>query len=184
MLPEESAGTPGQDAQDALGLRDFVLDVSIPANRPDCLGHVGVAREVAALLGKKARRPDATLHPGARDATALTTVSIDDPVACPRYTARVIEGVRIGPSPRWMRRRLEAVGVRSISNLVDISNYVMFEVGQPLHAFDADKLDGGIRVRRARPDETLVTLDGQTRKLEPADILICDARRAVALRRS
>ena len=178
---EDAEAPPGQDAQDALGLRDFVLDVSIPANRPDCLGHVGVAREVAALLGKKARRPDATLHPGARDATALTTVSIDDPVACPRYTARVIEGVRIGPSPRWMRRRLEAVGVRSISNLVDISNYVMFEVGQPLHAFDADKLDGGIRVRRARPDETLVTLDGQTRKLEPADILICDARRAVAL---
>jgi phenylalanyl-tRNA synthetase beta chain len=140
-----------------------------------------VAREVAALLGKRAHRPEASLTPGARDAAGLTSVTVLDVAGCPRYTARLIEGVAVGPAPRWMRRRLEAVGVRPISNLVDVSNYVMFELGQPLHAFDADKLHGGIRVRRAQAGETLVTLDGQMRVLEASDLLICDEERPVAL---
>jgi phenylalanyl-tRNA synthetase beta chain len=178
---DDAAAAPGTAAQDALGLRDFVLDIAVPANRPDGLGHLGIARELGALLGRPARRPDATLAEGPRVAAELTSVAIADAEGCPRYTARLIEGVRVGPSPRWLRRRLEAVGVRPISNLVDVSNYVMFELGHPLHAFDADKLKGGIRVRRAERGERLVTLDGQERVLEPTDLLICDDSGPIAL---
>src|SRR5262249_4553557 len=105
-------GAPGQVAQDALGLRDFVLDVSVPANRADCLGHLGIARELGALLGRRVRRPEVTTAAGARDVAGLAAVAIEDAAGCPRYTARVIEGMAVAPSPRWMRRRLEAVGVR------------------------------------------------------------------------
>jgi phenylalanyl-tRNA synthetase beta chain len=182
LAGEDAAAGTGVAAQDALGLRDVVLDIAVPANRPDCLGHLGIAREIGALLGARARRPDAALAAaGARDAAALAAVEIADPVGCPRYTARVIEGVKVGPSPRWMRRRLEAVGVRPISNLVDATNYVMFELGHPLHAFDADKVRGAIRVRRAQAGERLTTLDGQDRALEPDDLLICDDSGPIAL---
>src|SRR5262249_59622696 len=134
---------PGQVAEDALGLRDFVLDVSVPANRADCLGHLGIARELGALLGRRAHRPDATTAPGARDVAGLAAVAVEDPAGCPRYTARVIEGLAVGPSPSWMRRRLEAVGVPPISNLVDVSDYVMFELRPPLHALDPRTGQGG-----------------------------------------
>ena len=176
-------GTPGQAAQDALGLRDVVLQLATFANRGDALGHLGIAREVGALYHLPVRLPDLT--PAAADDTdvaQLTSVNIEDPDGCPRYTARAIAGLAVGPSPRWMRRRLEAVGVRPISNLVDVSNYVMFELGQPLHAFDYDRLVAReIVVRRARAGERLTTLDGQERELLAADLLICDGPRPVAL---
>jgi phenylalanyl-tRNA synthetase beta chain len=176
-------GTLGADAADALALRDTVLDVSVFANRGDCLGHLGIAREVAALYRTKVRLPDVTT-PASDDesAASIASVVIDDPAGCPRYTARVISGVRVGPSPRWMRRRLEAVGMRPLSNIVDVTNYVMFELGQPLHAFDLERVaEGRILVRRARAGERMRTLDGQDRELVPDDLLICDARGPVAL---
>ncbi len=189
LAPDEhendaAAAAPGSRAQDALGLGDTVLDIELTPNRGDCLSHLGMAREISALTGAPVRPPadelDAFL--GTRDAAQLVSVVIDDAVGSPRYTARVIDGLIIGPSPRWMRRRLEAVGVRPISNLVDVTNYVMFELGQPLHAFDLTRVGGPkLRVRRARAGERLTTLDGQDRTLEAGDLLICDDKAPIAL---
>lgn len=168
-----------------LGLADTVFEIGVHANRPDCLGHLGLARELCALLGGRVRPVtpnldaylDTTLSAG-----ALATVAIDDPAGCPRYTARIVDGVTVGQSPLWMRHRLRAVGVRPLSNLIDITNYVMFELGQPMHAFDYnDVADAHIEVRRARPGERMVTLDDVERALQPDDLLICDGERPVAL---
>ncbi len=181
---EDAAAAPGTPAQDALGLRDHVLDVNIHANRPDCLGHVGIAREVAALYGWRRVHPDASLEGflGDHEVATAVQVAIADGELCPRYTARIVDGLTIRRSPRWMRRRLEAVGVRPISNLVDVTNYVMFELGHPLHAFDAAQIHGGqIVVRAAHEGERMVTLDGQERVLVAGDLLICDGERPVAL---
>jgi phenylalanyl-tRNA synthetase beta chain len=184
LTGEDAAAAPGATAQSALGLDDTVLDVELTPNRGDCLSHLGLAREIAALTGAKLRRPDDSIDAflGKNDVARTVSVVIDDATGCTRYTARLIEGVKIGPSPRWMRRRLEAVGVRPISNLVDITNYVMFELGQPLHAFDSARVAGPkIRVRRAKPGERMKTLDDQERVLEPTDLLICDDKGPVAL---
>lgn len=137
-----------------------------------------------AIAGGTLRLPSADLDGWLLDrpTSSVVSVAIDDPEGCPRYVARYLEGLRVGPSPRWMRRRLEAVGVRPISNLVDVTNYVMFELGHPLHAFDYDRVaEGRIVVRRARPGETIRTLDGVERTLEPGDLVIADAHRGVAL---
>ena len=186
VLEGEEARAPlGTDAAEALRVRDAVLEVSVAANRGDALGHLGLARELVALVGGRLRPGAIDLAPvtgGSLPAVDRAAVEIDDPVACPRYLARVIEGVAVRPSPGWMRRRLRAVGVRPISNLVDVTNYVLFELGHPLHAFDERRIEGGrIRVRRARDGEKLKTLDGQERALAAGDILICDAARPVAL---
>jgi phenylalanyl-tRNA synthetase beta chain len=186
VLEGEEARAPlGTDAGMALRLRDAVLEISVAANRGDGLGHLGLARELVALAGGRLAVDGVDLEPvtdRAVKAVERVAVEIDDPVACPRYTARVIQGLAVRPSPGWMRRRLRAVGVRPISNLVDVTNYVLFELGHPLHAFDARRLEGGrIRVRRARAGEKLTTLDGQERSLETGDVLICDAARPVAL---
>lgn len=179
---EDAAAAPGTAAQDALGLRDVQIDLNVTTNRPDCLGHFGVAREIAALTGAKLTRPDVAIDKLLGGADVGVGVTIDDAKGCPRYVARVIDGLRVGPSPRWMRRRLEAVGVRPISNLVDVTNYVMFELGQPLHAFDLAKVAGPkIVVRRAKAGEKMTTLDGQERALVVEDLLICDASGPVAL---
>ena len=186
VLDEDDPVALGATAQQALGVDDWVLDVNVPANRGDCLGHLGLARELAALLGGRLVPPDpaADLAELAAPIAAaeLAAVAIDDPVGCPRYVARVIDGVQVGRSPRKLAARLRAVGVRPISNLVDVTNYVMFELGQPLHAFDWRKLTGAtIGVRRARAGERITTLDGVDRALEAGDLLICDAERPVAL---
>jgi phenylalanyl-tRNA synthetase beta chain len=165
-----------------LGLRDTILDIAVTPNRGDCLSVLGLAREIAALTG-------ASLHarkPWVRERGAVITeqarVSIEDPDLCPRYAARVVTGVQVAPSPAWMRWRLEAVGIRSLNNLVDVTNYVMIERGQPLHAFDLPSLAGAeIIVRRAREIPTIKTLDGQERRLTPDDLLICDRDRGVAI---
>ena len=117
---------------------DPVIDVEVTSTRGDCLSHVGVARELAALLNRQVTPPQAKVSESATPAASMTSVKIDAPQLCPAYTARVIRNMRIGPSPAWLVRRLEAVGLRSINNLVDVTNYVMFELGQPLHAFDFD----------------------------------------------
>ena len=175
-------GELGRPAVDALGARDVVLEVNVTPNRADCMGHLGIAREVAALLARPFRVPAPRPAEQGAPAAQRVTVTIEDARACGRYTARVIEGVRIGPSPGWMQRRLRAVGVRPISNVVDVTNYVLFEYGQPLHAFDLEKVaEGRVVVRLAREGERFVTLDGQERVLGADDVLIADPRGGIAL---
>ncbi len=184
VLPE---GTPvGADAVALLGIDDEVLDLDLTPNRSDCLSMIGVAYEVAALLGREVALPDA--NEGVVSAGVPTSdrvrIEIEAREDCPHYAARIVEGVTIGPSPLWMQNRLMAAGVRPINNVVDITNYVMLEYGQPLHAFDADTLAGGgnrIVVRHARAGERLTTLDGQDRALEPHMLLITDGERGIAL---
>jgi len=184
VLPEGTS--VGADAVALLGIDDEVLDLDLTPNRSDCLSMIGVAYEVGALLGREVSLPDA--DEGVVSAGVPTSdrvrIEIEAREDCPHYAARVIEGVTIGPSPLWMQNRLMASGVRPINNVVDITNYVMLEYGQPLHAFDADTLAGGgnrIVVRHARSGERLTTLDGQDRALEPHMLLITDGERGIAL---
>jgi phenylalanyl-tRNA synthetase beta chain len=160
---------------------DTVIDVEVTSNRSDCLSHSGVARELAALLSREFHDVELKTDK-AGGSSGLVSLSIDAPDLCPHYTARVIRNIKIAPSPPWMRRRLEAVGLRPISNVVDITNYVMFEMGQPLHAFDFDKLAGpAINVRRAKAGEKITSIDGHERALSPEMLVIADAGRPVAL---
>jgi phenylalanyl-tRNA synthetase beta chain len=168
------------------GLADTVLELEVTPNRPDCLSMAGVAREVGAVTGAVARVPGASPDESGAPAAGSATVEIEDPSLCLRYTARVITGVKIGPSPDWLVERVAAAGARPISNIVDITNYVMYELGQPLHAFDLDTLGrvGGkaaITVRVAKDGERLTTLDGQDRALAADTLLICDPSGPVAL---
>jgi phenylalanyl-tRNA synthetase beta chain len=164
---------------------DTVIDVEVTSNRSDCLSHIGVARELAALLNLEFR--DLTLPTFPQDKTptndtGLKAVGIDAPELCPHYTARVFRNVQIKPSPAWMQRRLTAVGLRPINNIVDITNYILFEMGQPLHAFDLDKIGGQqINVRRAKPGEKITSLDGHERPLSPEMLVIADQTKPVAL---
>lgn len=180
-LPEDLA--PGTPLNSCLSLEDWALEIGLTPNRPDCASVIGIAREVAALTGKSLKRPAlpdednslSTIHEHA-------TVAIEDPEGCPRYSAGLVRGVKIGTSPFWMRYRLHLSGVRSINNVVDVTNYVMLECGQPLHAFDYHRLARNrIVVRRARDGEVLRTLDGQDRSLTTGDLLICDGKGSVAL---
>ena len=159
-----------------------VMDADLTTNRPDCLGHYGIAREVATLYGLRLKPVAPKLKEAPQKAEALTQVEIECPELCGRYTARVVRGVKVRPSPDWLRQRLEALGQASINNVVDVTNYVLFELGHPTHAFDFDTLaEQRIVVRRARAGETIRTLDGIERKLAPEMCLIADAARAVAI---
>jgi len=161
---------------------DSVLDVEVPSNRPDCLSHIGIAREITASESGQLRLPEITTPKTEGRAEEFTSVEIKDPDLCPRYAARLVRGVKIGPSPDWLVKRLEAIGQRSINNVADITNYVLHEVGQPLHAFDFAHLrDKKIIVRRATAGEKLKTLDGVERELQPDMLVIADAERPVAL---
>ncbi|CAN5650847.1 phenylalanine--tRNA ligase subunit beta [soil metagenome] len=177
VLDEGEAGTP---LGDVLPLRDVVLDLEITGNRPDLLSVYGVAREIAALFKLELAPPPGKDPEPAGDEPV--DVTIEDFDGCPRYIGRLFREVRLGPSPLWLRARLAAAGMRPISNVVDVTNYVMLGLGNPLHAFDRTTLaDGRIVVRRARPGEKLRTLDGVERDLEPSDLMIADAQRSVAL---
>lgn len=176
LEPEAPIGMPLREY-----LGDVVLDVYVTPNRPDELSVIGIAREVAALTGARLRKPSPARPAGRRKAEDYVTVEIADPDLCPRYVAAVVDGVTIGPSPGWLQRRLHYAGVRPISNVVDVTNYVMLEIGQPLHAFDHARLRGGIVVRRARSGERLVTLDGVERVLDPEMLVIADQAGAVAV---
>lgn len=161
---------------------DFVMDFDLTSNRPDCLSHLGIAREVATLENLSLRLPEAQPSPTGGRASAFTSVEIEDEDLCPRYAARVVRGVKIEHSPDWLVRRLEAIGQRPINNVADITNYVLHEQGQPLHAFDLQKLtERRIVVRRAHAGEKLRTLDGVERELDEQMLVIADAARAVAL---
>ena len=188
VLREDAAvGQPFEDYLAAHGgAPDRVLDVNVTPNRPDATSHLGVARDLAALADAPLQQPNVDVPEVGGDAADLVRVRIDAPEACGRYAAMVVRGVTVGPSPDWMRERLEAVGVRPVNNVVDVTNYVMFEMGQPLHAFDLAQIaqaDGKatIIVRRAEKDEPFTTLDSQERKLPEGALLICDAERPVAV---
>jgi phenylalanyl-tRNA synthetase beta chain len=161
---------------------DSVLDVEVPSNRPDCLSHVGIAREVAVIKNGRMNLPVGEQAKTEGRASSFTSVEIKDPDLCPRYAARLVRGVKIGPSPDWLAKRLETIGQRPINNVADITNYVLHELGQPLHAFDFEKLGGRrIVVRRAGPGEKLKTLDGLERTLSADMLVIADAEKPVAL---
>ena len=184
VLPEDAVvGTP---IAEYLGLTDTVIDLEITPNRPDCLSMVGFAREVGAMYGLDWREPAAQLEEADEPIEGQVSVVIDDAERCPRYTARLIKGVKVGPSPDWLVERLTAIGQRSINNIVDVTNYVLFELGQPLHTFDFDTLDledgaAHIIVRAAQDGEKLVTLDETERELTSDMTVIATPKRAVAL---
>lgn len=172
----------GERLDKALRLSDWVLSFDLTPNRADCLSVLGLAFEVAALVDKPVRVPEIVLAEHGPAISGRFQVEIRAPDLCPRYVARMVEGVEIRPSPLWMRRRLQLVGLRPINNVVDVTNYVMWELGQPLHAFDLDLLEGGrIVVQKARPGEEFVSLDGQTRVLGADTLMIWDGVRPVAV---
>ncbi len=180
------SGAPavGSDVAELLGLNDVIFDISITPNRADCLSVLGVAREAAALLGTSLRAPDISVEEDENtSAASVCGVEIWDPDKCPRYAARIIQGAEIGPSPGWMARRLRAAGMRPINNVVDVTNYVMLSLGQPLHAFDLHRLaEYKIIVRRwAESDGPFTTLDGQQRAMDDEDLMICDGEKPVAI---
>jgi phenylalanyl-tRNA synthetase beta chain len=180
VLPQDAA--VGAPLSDVVSAGDVVLDLEITPNRGDWVSMLGIAREVRAHFGGELRLPPVDPPEGARRAAEDIRIEIEDGEGCHRYVGRVVRGVRVGPSPEWLQRRLEATGIRSINAIVDVTNLVMLEFGQPIHAFDLDTLRGEqILVRAARPGETLVTLDGERRQLDPADLVIADAERAVAI---
>jgi phenylalanyl-tRNA synthetase beta chain len=179
LEPENSLGLP---VEEALPLQDWILDVNVTPNRADCLCLVGIAREIAALTCQSLRFPLVQQLPSKGQVEGQTSVMIERPDLCPRYVAKLISGVRIKPSSFWMRRRLQAVGVRSINNIVDATNYVMLEMGQPLHAFDFDQLEERrIVVRTSATGESFTTLDNIQRTLPENSLMICDGKKPVAL---
>lgn len=174
-LPETCV--PGTSIEEVLHLDDVAIEIDIYANRPDLLSVIGVAREVAAMLGKEVKLPEPVFQESAEAIEQCTSVEVQAPDLCPRYCARLVRNVKIGPSPLWMQQYLRAAGMRPINNIVDITNFVMLETGQPLHAFDYDRLaEQRLVVRRAAPGEEMVTLDDVTRKLTEEDLVIADAK--------
>lgn len=190
-LADESAGIMvlpdggfalGTPVFSALGLKDTLFEIGLTPNRADCLSVVGIVREIAAKLGLQVRYPASDVVEGTEKVESFIGVTVEDADLCPRYAARYISGCKIAPSPEWLVKRLNAIGIRSINNVVDITNLVMMELGQPLHAFDCDRLaEKRIVVRRAGEGELFTTLDAQQRVLVSGDLVICDAERPVAL---
>ncbi|HJX29687.1 MAG TPA: phenylalanine--tRNA ligase subunit beta, partial [Thermoanaerobaculia bacterium] len=164
---------------------DVLLDIDVTTNRPDCMNHLGLAREIAVLLDRPLRLPESSPREGNEADEAVdgaASVEIEEEIFCPRFVARVVRGVQVGESPAWLRDRLAAIGLRSISNVVDVTNYILWEMGQPLHAYDLDRLAGRkILVRLAHAGERLTTLDGVERELSEQMLVIADAERAVGL---
>jgi phenylalanyl-tRNA synthetase beta chain len=172
----------GLPLEKALNTEDTVLDVNVTPNRSDCLNMLGIAREVAAITGKKIKLPTVKIKESSADINSMASVKIIDADFCPRYTARMINNVKIGPSPVWMKTRLEAAGFRAINNIVDVTNFVMLEMGQPLHAFDFRFLEKGkIIVRKSKENEEFISLDGKARNLPTDTVLICDGVKPVAI---
>lgn len=161
---------------------DWLLDIDITTNRPDCMNHLGMARDAAVLLECDLVMPDCELTPASENVDGVASLKVEDHRLCPSYTALAIRGVKVGPSPPWLAERLEAIGSRSINNIVDITNYVLWETGQPLHAFDLQRIHGQqVIVRSAKDGETLTTLDGEERQLDPSILVITDSRGPIAL---
>lgn len=180
--PEYADLKIGSSAIEALGLNDVVFEYEITSNRVDCFGVIGIAREAAATFGKKFIPPVIEVKENDEKTSEYISVEVEDKDLCPRYVARVVKNIKIGPSPKWMQRRLAACGIRPINNLVDITNYVMEEFAQPMHAYDLNHVAGNkIIVRRAKDGEVFETLDGQERKLDSSILMICDADKPIGL---
>ena len=178
-LPKDTV--PGTDIREVVGLNDYIFDISVTANRPDCQSVLGIAREVAAALGRELKMP-ATDYTASDYVFPGLDVTVEAPDLCPRYLGHGVRNITVGESPRWMKRHLALCGLRSISNVVDITNYVLLEIGQPMHAFDMDQLqDRQIIVRRAKDGEKIQTLDEKEFTLTPENLVICDGNRPVAL---
>jgi phenylalanyl-tRNA synthetase beta chain len=174
--------TKGQALSTALNLTDTVIEIDLTPNRPDCLSIIGTAREIAAIVKKERSRPDVTLPTSGKEIHERTSVTVEAPGLCPRYSARIIEDITIAPSPFWLQERLRSVGLRPINNIVDITNFVLMEYGQPLHAFDLDKLEEHrIVVRAATEGEVFTTLDDKERSLSKDMLLICDGKKPVGI---
>ena len=180
VFPED---TPvGADAVELLGLHDAVIEYEITSNRVDCYSAIGIAREAAATFGKEFHKPEPKETGNSEDVNDYISVEVEDPQLCPRFTARVVKNVKLAPSPKWMQRRLASNGIRPINNVVDITNYIMEEYGQPMHSYDYDTIRGHkIVVKCAQDGETFRTLDGQDRKLDQNVLMICDGERYVGI---
>ena len=182
VFPEDSGVKPGDDAIHALGLDDTIVEYEITSNRVDCFSMIGMAREAAATFNKPFYAPEIKETGNDKDVNDFIKVTVEDEELCKRYCARVVENIKIGPSPKWMQDRLRAMGIRSINNLVDITNYVMEEYGQPMHAFDLSTIAGNeIIVKRAKDGDKFVTLDGQERQLDSDVLMINDGEKPVAI---
>ncbi len=180
IFPEDAV--VGADAVEELGLHNSVFEYEITSNRVDCFGIIGLAREAAATFRKEFHPPVVTATGNNEDVNDYVKVSVEDTKLCPRYTARVVKNIKIAPSPEWMQRRLAAQGIRPINNIVDITNYVMEEYGQPMHAYDLDTIAGHqIVVKRAEKGQKFVTLDGQERTLDDSVLMICDGEKAIGI---
>ena len=172
----------GSSAIEALGLNDVVFEYEVTSNRVDCFSVIGIAREAAATFGKEFHPPVVTATGNNEDVNDYIKVSVKDSELCPRYCARVVKNIKIGPSPKWMQRRLASVGIRPINNLVDITNYVMEEYGQPMHAYDLDTIaDREIIVRTAAKGEKFTTMDGQEREMDDTVLMICDGKKSIGI---
>jgi phenylalanyl-tRNA synthetase beta chain len=180
-LPERLA--VGANLADALGLNDVIFEIGITPNRADCLSHVGIAREIRAMRGSAVRLPDLPVARLGGEIEKHVTVELPEPELCPRYVAKLVRGVKVGPSPDWLKRRLEAVGLRPINNVVDVTNFVLMELGHPLHAFDFNVVEGGRIVVRTAKDFASVydTLDGKQRKLPASALLITDGKKPLGI---
>lgn len=180
ILPED---TPiGADITEVLGLNESVAEFEITSNRPDCMSIIGLARETAATFGREFKVPEVVVPEVGGDVNELAAVEIENPDLCSRFVARAVKNVKIGPSPEWMQKRLKACGIRAINNVVDITNYIMLEYGQPMHAYDLKNVEGSkIVVRNAKEGELLETLDDQPRTLNASMIVIGDAKRAIGV---
>jgi len=182
VLGDDCKKVPGMDIHEAIGLNDTVTEFEITSNRPDCLSVIGLAREAAATFGKKLNVKAPEVKEGHGDVKDMLKVDIDEPEKCYRYVGAVVENVRVKPSPLWIRERLRASGVRPINNIVDITNFVMLEYGQPMHAFDLRYLEGNhVIVRNAQAGETITTLDGEVRELDDSMLVIADEKKPVAV---
>ncbi len=180
--PEYADAEIGSDAIGLLGLHDVVFEYEITSNRVDCFGVLGIAREAAATFGKKFVPPVVTQTGNNEDVNNYIKVEVENPELCPRYTARVVKNIKLAPSPEWMQRRLASVGIRPINNIVDITNYVMEEYAQPMHAYDLDTIeDRKIIVRKAGEGEKFTTLDGQERELDDTMLMICDGKKPIGI---
>ncbi|MDO4166489.1 MAG: phenylalanine--tRNA ligase subunit beta, partial [Eubacteriales bacterium] len=180
--PEYKDAPIGSDVVELLGLHDVAFEYEITSNRVDCFGVIGIAREVAATFGKKFEPPVVTETGNDEKVEDYISVEVQDSELCPRYTARVVKNIKLAPSPEWMQRRLASVGIRPINNIVDITNYVMEEYAQPMHAYDLDTIeDHKIIVRKAENGEPFVTLDGQERSLDDSMLMICDGKKPIGL---
>jgi len=182
LVLDKKTHSIGDDFSKEFSKRDTVLEINVTPNRPDCLSFLGIAREIGVMVDQKVVNPDVTVEETNKLANDGISVEVVDSQACPRYSARIVYDVKIAPSPQWLKTKLESVGIRSINNVVDVTNYVLMETGHPLHGFDYDLIQRKkIIVRKAERGEVFTTLDGTARTLTPDDLLICDEDRGVAL---